>query len=85
MTLWSSRAGLTGGTKIASYGLPLPAGDFDADGTTDLACSPGCRITASHAGCPDGLAVAVTQGRYASADVAIARVGLAAVRVPVLA
>ncbi|MBW5422794.1 hypothetical protein GKQ77_14690 [Streptomyces sp. BG9H] len=39
--LWGSRSGLTGGTKIAAYGRTPTAGDFDGDGTTDLALFAG--------------------------------------------
>ncbi|MGH4035126.1 hypothetical protein ACQB60_40110 [Actinomycetota bacterium Odt1-20B] len=35
--LWGSASGLTGGTKIDTFGLNPQAGDFDGDGTTDLA------------------------------------------------
>ncbi|NGO11166.1 hypothetical protein G5C60_27080 [Streptomyces sp. HC44] len=35
--LWGSPSGLTGGTNIAGYGDAPQAGDFDGDGTTDLA------------------------------------------------
>lgn len=35
--LWGSPSGLTGGTNIAGYGAAPQAGDFDGDGTTDLA------------------------------------------------
>ncbi|TPQ21048.1 FG-GAP-like repeat-containing protein [Streptomyces sporangiiformans] len=35
--LWGSASGLTGGTNIAGYGSAPQAGDFDGDGTTDLA------------------------------------------------
>ncbi|MEV7196084.1 hypothetical protein AB0N81_30420 [Streptomyces sp. NPDC093510] len=37
VVLWGSASGLTGGTKIAAYGFAPQAGDFDGDGTTDLA------------------------------------------------
>lgn len=39
--LWGSKDGLTGGTKIATYGFAPQAGDFDGDGTTDLALFTG--------------------------------------------
>ncbi|MEI5101959.1 FG-GAP-like repeat-containing protein [Streptomyces sp. PmtG] len=35
--LWGSKNGLTGGTKIPTFGFAPQAGDFDGDGTTDLA------------------------------------------------
>ncbi|MEU7580847.1 hypothetical protein AB0B50_24945 [Streptomyces sp. NPDC041068] len=35
--LWGSASGLTGGTKIDTFGFAPQAGDFDGDGTTDLA------------------------------------------------
>ncbi|EPH46146.1 FG-GAP-like repeat-containing protein [Streptomyces aurantiacus] len=35
--LWGSKDGLTGGTKISTFGFAPQAGDFDGDGTTDLA------------------------------------------------
>ncbi|WP_030559104.1 FG-GAP-like repeat-containing protein [Streptomyces aureocirculatus] len=35
--LWGARSGLTGGTRIATYGHAPQAGDFDGDGKTDLA------------------------------------------------
>ncbi|QEU96611.1 FG-GAP and VCBS repeat-containing protein [Streptomyces kanamyceticus] len=35
--LWGSATGLTGGTKIATFGYAPQAGDFDGDGKTDLA------------------------------------------------
>ncbi|MFE0178449.1 FG-GAP-like repeat-containing protein [Streptomyces sp. NPDC059002] len=35
--LWGSASGLTGGTKIATFGYAPQAGDFDGDGKTDLA------------------------------------------------
>ncbi|MEW2392596.1 FG-GAP-like repeat-containing protein [Streptomyces venezuelae] len=37
VVLWGSASGLTGGTAIATYGFAPQAGDFDGDGTTDLA------------------------------------------------
>ncbi|MFK4070682.1 hypothetical protein [Streptomyces sp. NPDC029674] len=39
--LWGSASGLTGGTKVATYGFAPQAGDFDGDGTTDLALFAG--------------------------------------------
>lgn len=39
--LWGSASGLTGGTKVATYGFRPQAGDFDGDGTTDLALFAG--------------------------------------------
>ncbi|MEU7647810.1 FG-GAP-like repeat-containing protein [Streptomyces huasconensis] len=41
VVLWGSASGLTGGTKIAAHGLAPQAGDFDGDGTTDLALFSG--------------------------------------------
>ncbi|MVO87738.1 hypothetical protein GPA10_24005 [Streptomyces sp. p1417] len=41
VVLWGSRNGLTGGTKIATYGYAPQAGDFDGDGKTDLALFAG--------------------------------------------
>ncbi|MER5252472.1 MULTISPECIES: FG-GAP-like repeat-containing protein [unclassified Streptomyces] len=35
--LWGSPSGLTGGTGISTFGFSPRAGDFDGDGTTDLA------------------------------------------------
>ncbi|MFD9903108.1 FG-GAP-like repeat-containing protein [Streptomyces sp. NPDC059063] len=35
--LWGSKDGLSGGTKIPTFGFAPQAGDFDGDGTTDLA------------------------------------------------
>jgi hypothetical protein len=35
--VWGSKNGLTGGTKIDTFGFAPQAGDFDGDGTTDLA------------------------------------------------
>ncbi|WP_306323808.1 MULTISPECIES: VCBS repeat-containing protein [unclassified Streptomyces] len=35
--LWGSASGLTGGTKIATYGRSPQIGDFDGDGKADLA------------------------------------------------
>ncbi|MGA4837906.1 hypothetical protein [Streptomyces sp. G45] len=35
--VWGSASGLTGGTKVDTYGFAPQAGDFDGDGTTDLA------------------------------------------------
>ncbi|MFF9899691.1 hypothetical protein [Streptomyces longispororuber] len=35
--VWGSASGLTGGTKIDTYGFAPQAGDFDGDGRTDLA------------------------------------------------
>ncbi|MFD9462141.1 FG-GAP-like repeat-containing protein [Streptomyces sp. NPDC060027] len=37
VVLWGSASGLTGGTALAGYGAAPAAGDFDGDGTTDLA------------------------------------------------
>ncbi|AZM51964.1 hypothetical protein DMA15_04620 [Streptomyces sp. WAC 01529] len=39
--LWGSASGLTGGTRIATFGRSPQAGDFDGDGTTDLALFAG--------------------------------------------
>lgn len=39
--LWGSASGLTGGTKIATFGRSPKTGDFDGDGTTDLALFAG--------------------------------------------
>ncbi|MFD9858718.1 FG-GAP-like repeat-containing protein [Streptomyces alboflavus] len=41
VVLWGSTSGLTGGTKIATYGFRPQAGDFDGDGKTDLALFAG--------------------------------------------
>ncbi|GGV71499.1 hypothetical protein GCM10010277_83460 [Streptomyces longisporoflavus] len=41
VVLWGSPAGLTGGTKIATFGRSPMAGDFDGDDTTDLALFAG--------------------------------------------
>ncbi|MEU1022662.1 hypothetical protein ABZ383_25110 [Streptomyces sp. NPDC005900] len=41
VVLWGSASGLTGGTKIATHGFTPQAGDFDGDGTTDLALFSG--------------------------------------------
>ncbi|MFF8645784.1 hypothetical protein [Streptomyces sp. NPDC015345] len=41
VVLWGSASGLTGGTKIAAHGFAPQAGDFDGDGTTDLALFSG--------------------------------------------
>ncbi|MEV0321610.1 FG-GAP and VCBS repeat-containing protein [Streptomyces sp. NPDC050658] len=42
--LWGSASGLTGGTKIDTYGFAPQAGDFDGDGTTDLALFAGAGV-----------------------------------------
>lgn len=39
--LWGSASGLTGGTKIDTFGFTPQSGDFDGDGTTDLALFAG--------------------------------------------
>lgn len=56
--LWGSASGLTGGTGIA-YGAVPQAGDFDGDGTTDLALFSAQRVSGDD---PSGAPAALWKG-----------------------
>ncbi|MDX3280315.1 FG-GAP-like repeat-containing protein [Streptomyces scabiei] len=56
--LWGSASGLTGGTGIA-YGASPQAGDFDGDGTTDLALFSAQRVSGDD---PSGAPAALWKG-----------------------